>query len=73
MENDELIFPAPFVHANTSQSTRPWTVQMLENTQRFLQADKARFSIFEAMVDGNWHDLTSLWRMAKKHRPIGLV
>ncbi len=25
------------------------------------------------MIDGNWHNLTSLWRTAKKHRPIGLV
>nr|MDO8113420.1 hypothetical protein [Candidatus Sigynarchaeota archaeon] len=38
-----------------------------------LQSDKARYYILKIMVDGEWHNLTSLLRVAKKYRPIGLV
>ena len=55
------------------RAERPWTVKLLEQTQSFLVKDKARFSILKKMVDGNWHDLTSLWRVAKKTRSIGIV
>lgn len=58
---------------STYNAERPWTVKLLERTQRFLLQDKARHSILKKMVDGNWHDLTSLWRVAKKTRPIGIV
>ena len=54
-------------------SERPWTVRLLEQVQAYLMVDRARFSILKKMVDGNWHDLTSLWRVAKKKRPIGIV
>ncbi|MHA1681901.1 MAG: hypothetical protein ACTSUE_13260, partial [Promethearchaeota archaeon] len=51
----------------------PWTVRLLERIQEFMLADKARFSIIKKMSGGEWCNLTSLWRVAKKERPIGIV
>ena len=74
MDDDDIAFPGGFdVGSHLHRSGRPWTVKLLEQVQSFLLADKARFSIVKHMVDGNWHDLTSLWRVAKRHRPIGIV
>ena len=52
---------------------RPWLVKLLEKTQDALMEDKARLPIIQKMVDGEWHNLTSLCRVAKKKRPIGIV
>lgn len=73
MDEYDIALPAPAGTGAVPPTTRPWTVKVLERVQASLQADKARFSIVKTMIDGNWHDLTSLWRVAKKQRPIGLV
>ena len=52
---------------------RPWMMKMFETIQGYVQSDKARFHILKAMTDGEWHNLTSLLRVAKKDRPIGMV
>ena len=75
MEDDDLVNIDAFVTQETvaSQTARTFTVRMLESMQAFLDADKARLSIIKILTDGEWHDLTSLVRVAKKYRPIGLV
>jgi hypothetical protein len=72
MEEDELINVDN--HDNVgAQHSRPFTVRMLESMQSFLDADRARLSIVKLLTDGEWHDLTSLVRVARKYRPIGQV
>lgn len=51
----------------------PWTLKVFQQVKFALQTDKARLQLLKVMVDGNWHDLTALWRIAKRQRPIGLV
>jgi len=52
---------------------RPWYVELMKRLQEMIKIDKARYNIIKRMTDGEWHDLTSLWRSAKKARPIGIV
>jgi hypothetical protein len=77
MDEDDLVFPAGMVDLPTDDaddvSGKPWTVKLLEQIKVTLQGDKARYQLLKVMVDGEWHDLTSLWRIAKKQRTIGLV
>ncbi|MBD3187736.1 hypothetical protein GF325_12950 [Candidatus Bathyarchaeota archaeon] len=58
---------------NLVKDDRPWTVKLMERVQKFVLSDEAKLTILKKMADGEWHDLTSLWRVAKKNRPIGLV
>jgi hypothetical protein len=74
MDGDDLLFPPGAASASSGdESGTPWTVKMFEQVKCALQTDKARYQLLKVMVDGDWHDLTALWRIAKRQRPIGLV
>ena len=74
MDGDDLVFPPGAASASGSdESGKPWTVKVFEQIKLALQTDKARYQLLKVMVDGGWHDLTALWRIAKRQRPIGLV
>nr|MDO8084457.1 hypothetical protein [Candidatus Sigynarchaeum springense] len=74
MDEEDLVLPPGAAPGPADDgSGRPWTVKMLDQLKGALQTDKARFPLLKAMVDGDWHDLNSLWRIAKRQRPIGLV
>jgi len=74
MDEEGQKFPAsPDGAPSMDNFGRSWMMKMFETIQGYLQSDKARFYILKTMVDGEWHNLTSLLRVAKKHRPIGMV
>ncbi|MBN2154232.1 MAG: hypothetical protein JW839_22445 [Candidatus Lokiarchaeota archaeon] len=74
MAEDDLLVPqSPARGPGDDASGRPWTVQAFEQIKGAIQTDRARFNLLKVLVDGGWHDLTSLWRVAKRQRPIGLV
>lgn len=74
MDEDDQKFLAPSDRAPSMDTLgHSWMMKIFETVQGYLQSDKARFYILKTMVDGEWHNLTSLLRIAKKHRPIGMV
>jgi hypothetical protein len=74
MDGDDLMFPPGVASASSGDASgKPWTVTVFEQIKFALQTDKARYQLLKVMVDGDWHDLTALWRIAKRQRPIGLV
>ncbi|MEX2681123.1 MAG: hypothetical protein Q6373_005955 [Candidatus Sigynarchaeota archaeon] len=72
-EDDRLLVPSAIADRGDDSSGRPWAVKVFDQIKLALQTDKARYHLLKALVDGDWHDLTSLWRIAKRQRPIGLV
>ena len=74
MDGDDLVFPPGAASATGGDASgKPWTVKVFEQIKLALQTDKARYQLLKVLVDGDWHDLTALWRVAKRQRPIGLV
>ncbi len=74
MDGDDLVFPPGSASATGDDASgKPWTVKAFEQIKLAIQTDKARYQLLKTMVDGDWHDLTALWRIAKRQRPIGLV
>ncbi len=74
MDEDDLsVSPGAASQPGDDASGRPWTVKVFDQIKGAIQTDKARYQLLKVLVDGDWHDLTSLWRIAKRQRPIGLV
>jgi hypothetical protein len=72
-ENERLLRSGSSGASSMGTLGHPWMMKVFETVQGYLQSDKARFHILKTMVDGEWHNLTSLLRIAKKDRPIGMV
>ncbi|MHA1793528.1 MAG: hypothetical protein ACTSVI_12830 [Promethearchaeota archaeon] len=71
--NEDNLRNAQYTPTGNGMSERPLVVRIMERIQELMIMDQARIAILRKMGDGAWHDLTSLWRVAKKSRPIGLV